>query len=126
MMNRLMDVDPVLSRGGFFAPVSTARRGWDVKENEDRLNFQIDMPGLGKEYVKVSVEKNKLIIKVKMRRSRRTSRREERKLILPEFNLKIVRLIMATQMDGLRFKLSCCCLLFKVATMETTALFEGE
>ncbi|KAF6140098.1 hypothetical protein GIB67_001839 [Kingdonia uniflora] len=61
MMDQFMDVDPV--RGGFTAPVSAARRGWDVKESEDVLHFRIDMPGLGKENVKASVKENTLIIK---------------------------------------------------------------
>ncbi|XP_021286539.1 23.6 kDa heat shock protein, mitochondrial [Herrania umbratica] len=39
------------------------RRSWDAKETEDALNLRIDMPGLGKEDVKVSVEQNTLIIK---------------------------------------------------------------
>lgn len=37
-------------------------RTWDAKETEDALNFRIDMPGLGKEDVKVSVEQNTLVI----------------------------------------------------------------
>ncbi|KAE8715961.1 Heat shock 22 kDa protein [Hibiscus syriacus] len=39
------------------------RRSWDAKETEDALNLRIDMPGLGKEDVKVSVEQNTLVIK---------------------------------------------------------------
>ncbi|XP_052208821.1 heat shock 22 kDa protein, mitochondrial-like isoform X2 [Diospyros lotus] len=39
------------------------RRGWDVKEEDDALYLRVDMPGLGKENVKVSVEQNTLIIK---------------------------------------------------------------
>lgn len=39
------------------------RRSWDAKETEDALNLRIDMPGLGKEDVKVCVEHNNLIIK---------------------------------------------------------------
>ncbi|KAL5810905.1 hypothetical protein ACOSQ4_027473 [Xanthoceras sorbifolium] len=38
------------------------RRGWDVKETDDALNLRVDMPGLGKEDVKVSVEQNTLVI----------------------------------------------------------------
>ncbi|KAF6151551.1 hypothetical protein GIB67_007931 [Kingdonia uniflora] len=74
MMDQLMDVDPV--RRGFTAPVSAARRGWDVKESEDGLHFRIDMPGLGKDNVNVSVEENTLIIKGKARRSLRRRRVE--------------------------------------------------
>ncbi|KAJ8555616.1 hypothetical protein K7X08_013112 [Anisodus acutangulus] len=40
-----------------------ARRGWDVKEDDDALYIKMDMPGLDKENVKVSVEENTLIIK---------------------------------------------------------------
>ncbi|KAF3448346.1 hypothetical protein FNV43_RR09059 [Rhamnella rubrinervis] len=42
---------------------SGARRGWDVKEDENGLYLRMDMPGLGKEDVKVWVEQNTLIIK---------------------------------------------------------------
>ncbi|KAF6144528.1 hypothetical protein GIB67_023974, partial [Kingdonia uniflora] len=45
------------------APTSVTRRGWDAKESEDGLHFCIDMPGLGKENVKMSVEENTVIIK---------------------------------------------------------------
>ncbi|XP_043715852.1 heat shock 22 kDa protein, mitochondrial [Telopea speciosissima] len=41
----------------------TTRRGWDAKEDENALYVRIDMPGLGKEDVKVVVEENTLIIK---------------------------------------------------------------
>lgn len=40
-----------------------SRRAWDVKEEDDALYVRIDLPGLGKEDVKVSVEWNTLIIK---------------------------------------------------------------
>lgn len=39
------------------------RRGWDAKETDDALNFSIDMPGLGKEDVRVSLEQNTLVIR---------------------------------------------------------------
>ncbi|KAJ0099563.1 hypothetical protein Patl1_19877 [Pistacia atlantica] len=53
-----MTENPLLAgtRGGL-------RRGWDAKEDEDALNLRIDMPGLGKEDVKVSVEQSTLVIK---------------------------------------------------------------
>lgn len=38
-------------------------RGWDVKEDENALYIRMDMPGVGKENVKVSVEQNTLTIK---------------------------------------------------------------
>lgn len=39
------------------------RRGWDAKETDDALNLSIDMPGLGKEDVRVSLEQNTLVIR---------------------------------------------------------------
>ncbi|XP_042504238.1 small heat shock protein, chloroplastic-like isoform X2 [Macadamia integrifolia] len=42
---------------------SGTRAGWNAKEDENGLYVRIDMPGLGKEDVKVSVEQNTLIIK---------------------------------------------------------------
>lgn len=39
------------------------RRGWDAKETDEGLNLRIDMPGLGKEDVKVTLEQNTLIIR---------------------------------------------------------------
>nr|Q39818.1 RecName: Full=Heat shock 22 kDa protein, mitochondrial; Flags: Precursor [Glycine max]AAB03096.1 Hsp23.9 [Glycine max] len=38
-------------------------RGWDARETEDALHLRVDMPGLAKEDVKISVEQNTLIIK---------------------------------------------------------------
>eukprot|EP00268_Persea_americana_P057545 TRINITY_DN69000_c0_g1_i1.p1 TRINITY_DN69000_c0_g1~~TRINITY_DN69000_c0_g1_i1.p1 ORF type:complete len:216 (+),score=63.27 TRINITY_DN69000_c0_g1_i1:200-847(+) len=40
-----------------------SRRGFDVREDKDALYLRVDMPGLGKEDVKVFVEQNTLIIK---------------------------------------------------------------
>ncbi|OWM79452.1 23.6 kDa heat shock protein, mitochondrial-like [Punica granatum] len=45
-----------LGSGGF-------RRGWDARETEEGLRLRFDMPGLGKEDVKVSVEESTLVIK---------------------------------------------------------------
>lgn len=56
-MDQLMD-DP-FSRG--FG--SGSRRDWDVREESDALYLRIDMPGLGKEDVKISVDQNTLIIR---------------------------------------------------------------
>ncbi|KAK4796687.1 hypothetical protein SAY86_029013 [Trapa natans] len=60
MMDQFME-SPFLTsrsvRGG------GSRRSWDVKEAEDALFLRMDMPGLGKEDVKVSVEQDTLIIK---------------------------------------------------------------
>ncbi|XP_031478955.1 small heat shock protein, chloroplastic [Nymphaea colorata] len=40
-----------------------ARRGWDVREDDDALHLRMDMPGLGKEHVKVYTEQNTLVIR---------------------------------------------------------------
>ncbi|KAK6145663.1 hypothetical protein DH2020_022483 [Rehmannia glutinosa] len=46
------------------SPVTSGiRRNWDARETGDGLHLRVDMPGLGKEDVKVSVEQNTLIIK---------------------------------------------------------------
>ncbi|WCJ25936.1 Small heat shock protein chloroplastic [Euphorbia peplus] len=43
--------------------IGSGRRGWDVKEDEKAVYIKMDMPGVSKEDVKVSVEKNTLIIR---------------------------------------------------------------
>lgn len=43
--------------------IGGSRRGCDVKEDDDALYMRVDMPGLGKEDVKVSVEQNTLVIR---------------------------------------------------------------
>ncbi|KAE8650062.1 small heat shock protein, chloroplastic isoform X2 [Cucumis sativus] len=60
LMDQFME-DPFLaaSRG----VGAGSRRGWDVKEDDNCLYLRMDMPGLGKDDVKVSVEQNTLIIK---------------------------------------------------------------
>ncbi|XP_073130655.1 heat shock 22 kDa protein, mitochondrial-like [Henckelia pumila] len=46
------------------SPVTSSfRRNWDAKETADGLHLRVDMPGLSKEEVKVSVEQSTLIIK---------------------------------------------------------------
>ncbi|KAH6829204.1 HSP20-like chaperones superfamily protein [Perilla frutescens var. hirtella] len=46
------------------SPMSASvRRNWDAREMDDGLHLRVDMPGLGKEDVKVSVEQNTLTIK---------------------------------------------------------------
>ena len=42
---------------------SGVRRGWDARETKDSLLLRLDMPGLGKEDVKISVEQNTLTVK---------------------------------------------------------------
>lgn len=39
------------------------RRGFHIREDEDGVYLRIEMPGLGKEDVKVSVDRNSLIIR---------------------------------------------------------------
>ncbi|TVU28588.1 hypothetical protein EJB05_20110 [Eragrostis curvula] len=55
----LMD-DFAAAPGGRAAPM---RRAWDAKEDEEALHLRVDMPGLGKEHVKVWAEQNSLVIK---------------------------------------------------------------
>ncbi|KAJ8449398.1 hypothetical protein Cgig2_002530 [Carnegiea gigantea] len=54
MMDQMME-NPLLS--------GSMRRGWNVKEDENALQLKVDMPGLSKGDVKVSVEDNTLIIR---------------------------------------------------------------
>ncbi|XWS36949.1 hypothetical protein CRYUN_Cryun19dG0001700 [Craigia yunnanensis] len=60
MMDKFME-NPFLSASRGMGGV--LRRSCDAKETQEALNLRIDMPGLGKEDVKVSVEQNTLIIK---------------------------------------------------------------
>lgn len=60
LMDQLTD-NPLLAASRGIGSIS--RRGWDVKEDADALHLRMDMPGLGKEHVKVSVEENTLSIK---------------------------------------------------------------
>ncbi|KAL8103202.1 23.5 kDa heat shock protein, mitochondrial-like [Apium graveolens] len=53
-------MDQIADRG--LGPVTT-HRGWDVKEDNEALKLRMDMPGIDKEKVKISVEQNVLIIK---------------------------------------------------------------
>ncbi|KAJ3700463.1 hypothetical protein LUZ61_004168 [Rhynchospora tenuis] len=60
MMDQMLD-NPftAASRGGY----GNLRRGWDAREDNDALYLRVDMPGLGKENVKVWAEQNTLVIK---------------------------------------------------------------
>ncbi|GLU05581.1 hypothetical protein SLE2022_226780 [Rubroshorea leprosula] len=57
LMDQFME-NPFLSSRGM-----GARRGWDVKEDNNALNLRMDMPGLSREDVNVSVDQNTLMIK---------------------------------------------------------------
>lgn len=48
---------------------SSLRRNWDVKETNDGVHIRADMPGIGKEDVKVYVENNTLVIKGESKQS---------------------------------------------------------
>ncbi|WJX43681.1 Heat shock 22 kDa protein, mitochondrial [Trifolium repens] len=61
MVDQLMD-NPFLSASRGIG-AGGVRRGWDAKETEDALLLRVDMPGLSKEDVKISVEQNTLTIK---------------------------------------------------------------
>lgn len=60
-LGRLLSLmDDMAAPGGRAA---TVRRGWNAKEDEEALHLRVDMPGLGKEHVKVWAEQNSLVIK---------------------------------------------------------------
>ncbi|KAG0476258.1 hypothetical protein HPP92_013099 [Vanilla planifolia] len=40
-----------------------SKRGWDAREDKDALHLRFDMPGLGKEHVKLSAEQGTLVVK---------------------------------------------------------------
>lgn len=62
LMDSFME-NPFLSATRGSGVGSGLRRGWDARETEDALHLRVDMPGLGKEDVKVSVEQSTLTIK---------------------------------------------------------------
>jgi HSP20 family protein len=62
LMDQFLD-NPFLPAASRGAGASIARRGFDVKEDENGLFICMDMPGLSKEDVKVIVEQNTLVIK---------------------------------------------------------------
>ncbi|GJM86906.1 hypothetical protein PR202_ga02806 [Eleusine coracana subsp. coracana] len=60
-LGRLLSLmDDFAAAPGRAAPM---RRTWDAKEDEEALHLRVDMPGLGKEHVKVWAEQNSLVIK---------------------------------------------------------------
>ncbi|KAL8150899.1 hypothetical protein V2J09_020707 [Rumex salicifolius] len=62
MMDQLME-NPLSSGARGMGALGGARRGWDAREDENALYLKMDMPGLGKEDVKVSMEESTLTIK---------------------------------------------------------------
>ncbi|KAI3917455.1 hypothetical protein MKX01_029247 [Papaver californicum] len=63
MMDNFMDSPFTNPRGGVGGGGIGLRRGWDAREDENCLCLKIDMPGLSKEEVNVSVDQNTLSIK---------------------------------------------------------------
>jgi HSP20 family protein len=60
-LGRLLSLmDDFAATPGRAAPM---RRAWDAREDEEALLLRVDMPGLGKEHVKVWAEQNSLVIK---------------------------------------------------------------
>ncbi|XP_057462073.1 small heat shock protein, chloroplastic-like isoform X2 [Actinidia eriantha] len=62
LMDQLLE-DPFLSASRGIGSRAAPRRGWNVKEDNDALYLRIEMPGLDKGHVKISVEQNTLVIK---------------------------------------------------------------
>ncbi|XP_004506342.1 heat shock 22 kDa protein, mitochondrial isoform X1 [Cicer arietinum] len=91
MMDQLTD-NPFLSASRGIG-AGGVRRGWDAKETEDALLLRLDMPGLGKEDVKISVEQNTLTIKGKSAKEsdeeEESVRRFSSRIDLPEKLYKI-------------------------------------
>lgn len=63
MMDQLMDIPFAESRGFGPAAASRRREGWDVKEDENAVCIKMDMPGVDKGNVKITVEDDTLAIK---------------------------------------------------------------
>ncbi|KAL2550123.1 23.6 kDa heat shock protein [Forsythia ovata] len=76
-------------------------RNWDARETDDGLNLRMDMPGLGKEDVKVSVEQSTLIIKGEGKKEleEESGRRYSSRIDLPE-NLYKTNEIKAEMKNG--------------------------
>lgn len=70
------------------------RRGWYVREDEDALHLRVDMPGLGKEHVRVWSEQNTLVIqgdgeKEKVGEEETAGRRYSSRIVLPPESFKM-------------------------------------
>ncbi|XP_018674853.1 heat shock 22 kDa protein, mitochondrial-like isoform X1 [Musa acuminata AAA Group] len=62
LMDQMLD-NPIFAAAGPSGAAGGLRRGWDAREDEHALHLRVDMPGLGKEHVKVWAEHNTLVIK---------------------------------------------------------------
>lgn len=60
-LNQVLNLMDQFLDNPFVSPVS--RRGWLAKEDDNNLILKMDMPGLSKEDVRVSVQQNTQIIK---------------------------------------------------------------
>lgn len=67
------------------------RRSWEATEGDDALHLRVDMPGLGKEDIKISVEQNTLIIQGegKAESEEESGRKYSSRIDLPEKLYKI-------------------------------------
>ncbi|KAL2550162.1 23.5 kDa heat shock protein [Forsythia ovata] len=77
-------------------------RNWEARETDDGLHLRMDMPGLGKEDVKVSVEQSTLIIKGEGKKEleeEERGRRYSSRIDLPE-NLYKTNEIKAEMKNG--------------------------
>ncbi|XWS61982.1 hypothetical protein CRYUN_Cryun07bG0171700 [Craigia yunnanensis] len=86
LMDHFMD-HPFLS-----SPSLSSRKGWDVRDDNDALCLRIEMPGLSKEDVKVSVDQNTLIIRgegSKESEDEESGRRYSSRLDLPPSMYKV-------------------------------------
>ncbi|XP_044467904.1 heat shock 22 kDa protein, mitochondrial-like [Mangifera indica] len=87
-VSQMLNLMDQMTENPFFAgTLDGIRRGWDAKEDENALILRIDMPGLGKEDVKVSVEQNTLVIKeerAKEADDEESVRRYTSRIVLPE------------------------------------------
>ncbi|KAM7491218.1 hypothetical protein LguiA_034139 [Lonicera macranthoides] len=63
LMDQFMDSPLMAAASHGIGFAAGSRRGWDVKEDKEGLHIRVDMPGLDKKNVKISVEQNILIIK---------------------------------------------------------------
>ncbi|XP_047078976.1 26.2 kDa heat shock protein, mitochondrial-like [Lolium rigidum] len=80
---------------------STARRGWSVaKEDDEAVYLKVPMPGFGKEHVKVSAEKNSLVIKGEGEKDAWDGDKDDN--AVPRFNRRIELPANAYKMDKIK------------------------